>query len=137
MRRQLRIIIGLGVVIAAGGAGFLIAAAAPQSVGVVRHVLLKEDISIPGREAVMVMVELPPGAAEGRHTHAAEVFAFVLEGAPTLEVEGRPTRALQAGDVFRMPPNAVHQAINKGGDTVRMAAVFIAEQGKPLTTQAP
>jgi quercetin dioxygenase-like cupin family protein len=129
--------IALGAVVAAaGGTGFMIAAAAPQTIGVVRHVLLKENLSIPGRDGVMAMVELPAGAAEGRHSHPAEVFAFVLAGAPTLEVEGQPTRTLKAGDVFRMPPNAVHQAINKGSDTVKMAAVFIAEHGKPLTTQA-
>jgi quercetin dioxygenase-like cupin family protein len=134
---SLRIVASLTGVAVGIGSGLLIAAAAPPTPGVIRHVLFKEGISIPGREAVMVMVELPPGAAEGRHTHPAEVFAFVLQGAPTLEVEGQPPRALKEGDVFRMPPNRVHQAINDGGVTVKLAAVFIAEAGKPLTAQAP
>lgn len=119
------------------GAAFAIVAAAADAPSVVRHVLLKEDMGIPGREAVMASVELPPGAAEGRHVHPAEVYAFVLEGTPTLEIEGRPTTVLKPGDVFRLPSGAVHQAINRGSVTVRMVVVFVAEKGKALTTPAP
>jgi quercetin dioxygenase-like cupin family protein len=83
----------------------------------------------------MALVELPPGSAEGKHTHFAEVFAFVLEGSVTLESEGSPTVTLKAGDVFHIAPGKVHEAINKGTVTARLAAVFVAEKGKPLTTQ--
>ena len=44
-----------------------------------RKILLKEDTSIPGHEGLMVRVEIPPGAAEGYHTHPADAFAFILE----------------------------------------------------------
>ena len=80
------------------------------------------------------MVELPPGAAEGRHSHAAEAYAFVLEGTLSQEVEGSPTLTLRAGDVFHVAPGVVHQATNIGSVTARLAAVFVAEKGKPLTT---
>jgi quercetin dioxygenase-like cupin family protein len=109
--------------------------AAQPAPGVKRNVLLKQDMTIPGREAVMAAVELPPGAAEGRHTHPAEVFAFVTEGTISLEVEGKPTATLKAGDIFHIEPGQVHQAINNGTATARLSAVFIAEKGKPLTTQ--
>src|SRR6266496_382549 len=84
---------------------FLGAAAAPalkarQAPSVKRNILLKQDMGIPDREAVMASVELPPGSAEGRHTHSAEVYAFVLEGTISLENEGKPTVTLKAGDVF-------------------------------------
>jgi quercetin dioxygenase-like cupin family protein len=99
-----------------------------------RNVVLKEDTSIPGREAVMVHVELPAGVAEGPHTHFADVFVFVEEGEITLENEGHPTVTLKAGDVFHIAQGAVHQAINHGTTTAKLSAVFVAEKGKPLTT---
>jgi quercetin dioxygenase-like cupin family protein len=106
-----------------------------QAPSVVRQVLLKQDMSVPGREAVMAAVQLPPGAAEGRHTHPAEVYVFVQEGTISLENEGAPTASLKAGDIFYIAPGKIHQAINNGSVTAKLAAVFVAEKGKPLTTQ--
>ncbi len=84
----------------------------------------------------MALVELPVGAQEGKHTHPAEVFAFVLEGTISLENEGIPTATLKAGEVFHVLPGKVHNAINAGTVTAKLAAVFVAEKGKPLTTPA-
>lgn len=123
------------VVVFLGAAGIRAPHAQPAP-SVKRNVLLKQDMSIPGREAVMASVELPPGAAEGRHSHPAEVYGFVLEGPIVLEIEGKPTVTLKAGDVFHIAPGSIHQAINKGNTTARLAAVFVAEKGKPLTTPA-
>jgi len=111
-------------------------AAAPQP-AVKRTVLLKQDTVVPGREAVMAAVEIPPGGTEGRHTHFAEVYAFVQEGTLTLDVEGQPTRTLKAGDVFTIPTGMIHEGSNHGTTAVRLSAVFFAEKGKPLTTPAP
>jgi len=99
-----------------------------------RNIVLKEAMSIPDREAVMALVQLPPGASEGRHTHPADVYVFVLEGEITQEIEGKPTVTLKAGDVFHVSPGQVHQATNNGSVTAKLAAVFVAEKGKPLTT---
>lgn len=99
-----------------------------------RDVVLKEDMSIPGREGVMVYVDIAPGAAEGKHTHPAEVYAFLLEGTILLEIDGKPTVTLKAGDIFHVPPNTIHQATNTGTTPVKLAVVFVAEKGKPLTT---
>lgn len=115
------------------GIGMLRAQPAPS---VKRTVLLKQDITISGREAVMAAVELPPGAAEGRHAHPAEVYAFVQEGTISLEAEGKPTVTVKAGDVFTIAPGQIHQAIKTGSTTARLSAVFVAEKGKPLTTPA-
>jgi len=101
-----------------------------------RNILLKQDMEIPGREAIMALVELPPGSAEGRHTHPAEVFVFVQEGTISLENEGKPTATFKAGDVGYIASGKIHQAINNGKVTAKVAAVFVAEKGKPLTTPA-
>ena len=108
---------------------------AQQAPSVKRNVLLKKDMTIPGREAVMALVELPPGSTEGKHTHPAEVYGFVQEGTVTLEVEGQPTRTLNPGDVLTIAPGQIHEGSNRGTAPAKILAVFIAEKGKPLTTQ--
>jgi quercetin dioxygenase-like cupin family protein len=130
-KRSVFILLISCIAVVVAGFGMLSAQPTPS---VKRSILLKQDMTIPGREAVMAAVELPPGAAEGRHTHPAEVYAFVQEGTISLEVEGKPTVTLKAGDIFTIAPGQIHQAINNGSTTARLSAVFIAEKGKPLTT---
>ena len=137
MRNRIRAI-GLFSTLAAfaiAGLGVLEARQASTAPSVKRSVLLKQDMTIPGREVVMAAVEIPPGGAEGKHTHPAEVFVFVEEGTLELEVEGKPTVTLKAGDVFTIAPGQVHQGLNKSSAPVKLHAVFVAEKGKPLTTQ--
>lgn len=107
---------------------------AQQAPAIKRNIVLKQDMEVPGREAVMALVELPPGSAEGRHTHPAEAYVFVQEGTISLENEGQPTATLKAGDAFYIASGKIHQAINNGNVTAKLAAVFVAEKGKPLTT---
>ncbi len=111
--------------------------AAQQPPSVKRNMLLKQDMTIPGREAVMAVVEIPPGGAEGRHTHPAEVYALMLEGSLVLEREGQPTETVKAGDHFYVAPGQIHQGINKGTVPAKLVAFFVAEKGKPLTTPVP
>ena len=110
---------------------------ARQAPSVKRNILLKQDMTIPGREAIMALVELPPGSSEGRHTHSAEVYGYVLDGTISLEIEGKPTATLKAGDTFSIAPGQIHQASNNGSAMAKIVAMFVAEKGKPLTTQAP
>lgn len=134
-RARLRFVAAVTCTVSLGIAGTLIASAQPTP-AIKRNILLRQDLSIPDREGVMALVELPPGAAEGPHTHPADVFVFVLEGAITLENEDAQTATFKAGDVFRIFPGKVHQAINNGSTPAKLAAVFVTEKGKPLTTQA-
>ncbi|HTR02276.1 MAG TPA: cupin domain-containing protein [Thermoanaerobaculia bacterium] len=108
---------------------------AQSAPSVKRTVLTRQDTAVPGREAIMALVEIPPGGTEGRHTHPnAEVYAFVLEGTLDLAVEGKPTVTLKAGDYFTVAPGQVHEGSNKGTVPVKINVVFFAEKGKPLTT---
>ncbi len=126
------------IVAVAGAAGISGMKAQQAAPAVKRTVVLKQDTTIPGREVIMAVVEIPAGGAEGRHTHpAAEVYAFVQDGTMELEVEGQPTKTVKAGDVFSIPMGVIHQGINKGTATVKLSVVFVAEKGKPLTAPAP
>jgi quercetin dioxygenase-like cupin family protein len=134
MRRSMVLLCTVSLV--AGAAGLGVLEAQEPAPAVKRNVLLKQDMAtVPGKEAVMALVELPPGAAEGKHTHPAEVFAFVLEGTILLEAEGKPNATLKAGDYFYIAPGQVHQATNTGATAAKLSVVFVAEKGKPLTTQ--
>ena len=125
-------------ILGAGAGGLALAAllqAAPA--GVTRTVVLKQDSSIPGHEGIVLDVQLAPGGAEGRHTHAADVYAFVREGEATLEKDGSPTVTLHAGEAFFIPAGVIHQGLNRGTTPVKLAVVMVAEKGKPLTTPVP
>ncbi|HTY40974.1 MAG TPA: cupin domain-containing protein [Thermoanaerobaculia bacterium] len=103
-----------------------------------RTVLTRQDTAVPGREAIMAVVEIPPGGTEGRHVHPnAEVYAFVLEGTLALSIEGKPTATLEAGDVYTVAPGQIHESFNVGAAPVKVNVVFFAEKGKPLTTPIP
>ncbi len=129
---RMAVMVAIGV---AAGAAAIHGLKAQPAPSVKRTVLLKQDMTIPGREAVLALVEIPPGGREGRHTHPAEVYGFVQEGTLTLEVQGQPTKTLKAGDVFSIPPETIHEGTNSGTVTAKLSAVFVAEKGKPLMTQ--
>lgn len=101
-----------------------------------RTPLQQGDLSAPGREAVMVMAELQPTGATGRHTHPGEEISYVLAGPLLLEVDGKPTRTLQTGEVFLIPHGVVHNAVNQGTGTAKVVVTYVVEKGKPVTTPA-
>ena len=102
-----------------------------------RTELQRGDLSVPGREAVTAVVEIPAGVAVGRHTHAGEEIGYILEGTVTVEVEGKAASTLKAGGVFLIPAGAIHNARNDGSGPARLVATYIVEKGKPLATPAP
>jgi quercetin dioxygenase-like cupin family protein len=121
---------------AVGIALLVFSASLPRAqAGVERKVLLQQDLDIPGHETLLVAVTIAVGGREGRHTHAATLVGQVLEGELTLEQEGLPTRTYRAGDSLVIKPGQIHEGINQGKTPIRVLATFIAEKGKPLTTQ--
>ena len=103
-----------------------------------RETVLKQDMTIPGREVIMAEVELPPGTSEGLHSHpSAELFGFVVDGEITVEIQGKPPPTLKAGDHFYFAPGVVHQNANRSSAPAKTYVVFVAEKGKPLTAPAP
>jgi quercetin dioxygenase-like cupin family protein len=109
--------------------------AAPQ-VGLERKILLEQDLAIPGYEVVLAEVTMAVGGREGRHTHSGTLVGHILEGELTLEVEGKPTRVMKAGDSGVIEPGIVHEGINTGSVPTKVLATFIVEKGKPLSTPA-
>jgi len=96
--------------------------------------LQRHDLSVPGREAVQVIVEIAPGTTSPRHTHPGEEVIYVLEGSLEYQVEGKPPVTLKAGDVFFIPAGTIHAAKNVGTGRGAELATYIVEKGKPLLT---
>ncbi len=101
----------------------------------VRKVLLQHDLPVPGWAETLVMVEIPVGAREGRHTHPGLAMVYVTEGAITLDYEGQPTKTYKAGEVFYVETGKVHEGINRGNVPARAIATFVTPKGQPMTTQ--
>jgi quercetin dioxygenase-like cupin family protein len=107
-----------------------------QNPGIKRTVVQRQDISVPGREAVIAHVELAPSASAGRHTHPGEEITYVIEGEGEILIEGREPLKVIAGDGFVVPAGAKHDAHNTGTTTMKLAAIYVVEKGKPLATPA-
>ena len=90
--------------------------------------------SIPGREIVQVLTEIPVGVESGRHTHPGEEVGYIVAGTVEMRSEGRPTRILHAGEGFLIPPRTPHNATDLGPDTGRMLSTYIVEVGEPIAT---
>jgi quercetin dioxygenase-like cupin family protein len=90
--------------------------------------------SIPGREIVQVLTEIPAGVESGWHQHPGEEVGYILAGTVTMEIEGQPTLTLNAGDGFLMPPRTPHNATDLGPETGQMLSTYIVEVDQPLAT---
>ena len=137
MRRPTLILgltLAVGITLGALGERFLSA----QQPSIKRTELLKTAIEgMEGKEAIMYVAELPPGAAAGKHTHPGEEFAYILDGTLTLEPQGQAPKTYKAGEVFHNPAKMVHDAKNASTTAPTKVLVFlIAEKGQPLASPA-
>jgi quercetin dioxygenase-like cupin family protein len=111
------------------------AAIGAQPPQVERKVLLQQDAAMPGYQNLMVAVTIPGGGREGRHTHPGTAIVHVLEGALTLDHDGRARATYKAGETLSIEAGKVHEGMNLGTTPVKAIASFVVEQGKPLTSQ--
>ena len=105
----------------------------PQSVE--RKILMRQDLSMPGWESVMLQTTMKPGGNEGWHTHPGTLVEYVLQGPWTMQRRGKPTTTYQTGETFSIVEGEVHQAINPGKTVVQGLAILIVDKSKPMTTQ--
>ena len=107
-----------------------------QTSALTRTLVVKADVSVPGREAVVARVEVAPGGIAGWHTHPGDEISYVMEGSATLLVAGQPPRQVAAGEGFVIPAGVVHNAKNDGAAPIKLVGVYVVEKGKPLATPA-
>ena len=142
--RHTRFAVLAATALAAFAAVLIAAAWAPRpalaqqpSQGVERKILMRQDLSMPGWESVMIQTTIQPGGKEGWHTHPGTLVEYVLQGPWTMEHRGKLTGTYQTGETFSIVEGEVHEAINPGKSAVRGLAILIVDKSKPMTTQVP
>jgi quercetin dioxygenase-like cupin family protein len=117
------------------GATIMACAGAASAQGIKRTPL--QDVKFPaGYHIVTVIAEIGPSQLAGRHTHPGVDTGYVLDGAATLMVEGKPDQELKAGDSYAVPAGIPHD-IKTGDKGLKIMAVYVVEDGKPVATPAP
>lgn len=96
-----------------------------------------QDVKYPaGHHIVTVIAEIAPNQLAGRHTHPGVDTGYVVDGEATLMIEGKPDQMLKAGDSYAVPPGVPHD-VKTGDKGLKLMAVYVVEDGKPVATPAP
>lgn len=99
-----------------------------------RREVQRSSSSIPGREIVQVLTEIPVGVESGWHTHPGEEVGYIVTGTVEMRIRDADTLILHAGDGFLIPPRTPHNARDLGPGPGRMLSTYIVEIGQPLAT---
>ncbi len=100
-----------------------------------RTTLQKAYVPAGNYEVVMGITELPPNAYIPREHHPGLEAAYVLQGSATLLVDGQPPLALNAGQSWKLAPNAYHE-FRAGPEGVKVLASWVVERGSAFASRA-
>jgi quercetin dioxygenase-like cupin family protein len=95
-----------------------------------RTELQRSASSIPGREIVQVLTEIPAGIESGWHIHPGEEVGFIVAGTVEMMIRDQATLTLRPGDGFLIPPRTPHNALDVGPETGQMLSTYIVEVGQ-------
>ena len=132
--RRLALLLSVTFVMGIAVGWFAVKRVSGYSEPVKRTVLLKTDLAgTEGREGVLWLIEISPGAATGKHYHPGHEFVYVLEGAGRTSVEGKPEATVRAGEVVYLPPGQVHNTTNAStAAPAKALVVYIGEKDQLL-----
>ena len=109
-------------------------AASTQDEPIKRTVLFRGDLEgAPGKEIVVFVADLAPGAVGAQHYHPGPEFFYVLEGTLAHEPEDGPTHTMRTGAFGSNPNKGIHLVRNPS-PTERARAIdfLVAEKGQPI-----
>jgi len=86
-------------------------------------------------EVTMLKITLAPGKSTGWHEHNIPVFAYVLKGTLTVELENNKTLQFGENSSFAEVIHTVHRGINNGNGDLVLLAIYLGEKGKALSIQ--
>jgi quercetin dioxygenase-like cupin family protein len=130
-----------------GGAGWLAGAvlltvlagdAVPAPPAAVSTLLQRELTDLPGKEALVLTVEYPPGGASLPHRHDADVVVYVLAGEVIMQLAGQPARRLGPGATFFEGPADVHVRSANASTTApaKLLVFMLKDKGRPVSRAA-
>ena len=105
----------------------------------VTSITSKDLPEFPGKEALMIMVEYPPGAVDPIHRHNAHAFVYVLEGSIIMQVKGGKEVTLTPGQTFYEGPNDVHVVGRNASSTkpAKFVVFFLKDKSAPVLVPVP
>jgi quercetin dioxygenase-like cupin family protein len=85
------------------------------------------------QEIRIMKADFKPGDRTVFHMHRFPVAVYILSGAFTLELEGRPPKVLKAGDAFLEPPNVKMTGFNRSTtEPLHLVIFYVGEPGTPF-----
>ena len=110
---------------------------APQAA--VTSLTSKDLPDLPGKEALMIMVEYPPGSVDPIHRHNAHAFVYVLEGSIIMQVKGGKEVTLTPGQTFYEGPDDIHVVGRNASSTkpAKFVVFLLKDKGAPVVTPVP
>lgn len=102
--------------------------------------LLKTDSTVIGQkinlsslsdsEVTISKVIIPPGQSTGWHKHDIHVFAHILQGTLTVEIQGFDTKIYPQNSTFAEVIDTYHNGFNKGNEDVILIAFYLGKKDK-------
>ncbi|MGH8781290.1 cupin domain-containing protein [Paraburkholderia sp.] len=110
------------------------AAYAVAPTAIVTPLMTKALADYPGKEALMITVEYPPGAVDPVHRHHAHVLVYVLEGSIVMQVKGGKEVTLTPGQTFYEGPNDIHTVGRNASQTqpAKFVVLLLKDRGAPV-----
>ena len=104
---------------------------------VVTPLMSKDLPELPGKEALMIAVEYPPGGSDPVHRHNAHAYLYVLEGSVVMQVKGGKETTLTPGQTFYEGPDDVHVVGRNASKTqpAKFLVLLIKDKGAPALTK--
>ena len=115
---------GIGVLVASLSFATTAQQAPPPPGPIVTPVMSKDLSDLPGKEALMLSVEYPPGGADPVHRHDAHGFIYVLEGSVVMGVKGGKEVTLTPGQTFYEGPKDIH-TVGRNASTTQPAKFLV------------
>ena len=112
---------------------------ADYSSGVTAKILKKTSVTSNGQkisypqtdkaEVTAMTVELAPGAETGWHKHPVPVYAYVISGHLSVELEDGQQLSFTSGEAVIEVVNVLHNGKNKGNEPVKLAVFYLGAEG--------
>lgn len=95
-----------------------------------------QKLAYPGAgnpEVTALIVEIPAGGNTGWHSHPIPVYAYVLSGELTVEMDHSDPYRFKEGDALFEVVNTPHIGKNLGKETVKLVVFYTGVEGTPNT----
>jgi quercetin dioxygenase-like cupin family protein len=84
------------------------------------------------QEVRVLSATLNPGDRTPHHTHRFPVTVYVIEGAFTLEMEGRAPVIVKAGEAMVEPPNVPMTGYNRESTPLKVVIFYVSDPDTPF-----